>query len=109
MEETCLNTKNRKTIESNTRQSSDLLRRELFVVVFKIRSENKEDLAVSIPKQRHGGTAFKGLAISNSQTTYLDGNGAAHAWWWNSVGNIKKYRDDIPAFNGECKDWIQSN
>eukprot|EP01083_Nonionella_stella_P121267 364276_1 len=57
--------------------------------------------AVSIPKQRHGGTAFKGLAISNSQTTYLDGNGAAHAWWWNSVGTIKKYRDGIPAFNGK--------
>eukprot|EP01083_Nonionella_stella_P006858 19860_1 len=57
--------------------------------------------AVSIPKQRRGGTAFKGLAISNSRNTYLDGNGAAHAWWWNSVGTIKKYRDGIPAFNGK--------
>eukprot|EP01083_Nonionella_stella_P154384 497379_1 len=52
---------------------------------------------IAVPKQGANGK-FKGLALSDREETYLDGNGDQRDWW-NSVGTIQPYKDGIPAFN----------
>ena len=43
---------------------------------------------------------FWGLGLSSaSGSTYLDGEGGASAWYFNSVGTIQTWNGGIPAFN----------
>ena len=55
-----------------------------------------------VPKQTvtDSKALFSGLGLSSaSGSTYLDGDGGASGWYYNSVGTVQIWNNGIPAFN----------
>ena len=47
------------------------------------------------------GKRFRGLALSSSSSTYLDGNGDDHSNWWHAVASTTAHNGGIPAHEGK--------
>jgi hypothetical protein len=55
---------------------------------------------ISVPGSGVGeGVAFTGLGLSSHGNCFIDGEGAAHAYWWNCVGSIAAHGGGIPGYD----------